>query len=197
MDDTERDALRARMRTARRALEPRTRLAAADAVAHALRAAFPALQSDARVAGYWANDGELGLHPLLLGRPPIRYHLPVLEPGRRLRFVEWRSGDPLVQNRFGIPEPAAGERLPGEALDLVLCPLLAFDHGGHRLGTGGGYYDRSFAFLAGVARPSRPLLVGVGYAVQEVATLESADWDIDLDAVATEEGFRWCRPPTG
>ncbi len=192
MDDTLRAALRVRMRAARRALDPRARLAAADAVAAGLRLAFPALRTDVRVAGYWANDGELGLHPLLLGRPPFRYHLPVLESAKRLRFVAWRSGDPLVQNRYGIPEPAAGERLPGESLDLVLVPLLAFDRRGHRLGTGGGYYDRSFAFLAGVARPARPLLVGIGYALQEVESLAAAEWDIDLDAVATEDGVHWC-----
>lgn len=192
MDENDRTALRVRMRAARAALDPRTRLAAADAVASALRAALPLLHADARVAGYWATDGELGLHPLLLGQPPFRYHLPVLEPGKRLRFVGWRGGEPLVQNRFGIPEPSAGERLSGESLDLVLLPLLAFDRQGHRLGTGGGYYDRSFAFLAGVERPARPLLVGVGYALQEVDALAPAEWDIDLDAVVTEAGLRWC-----
>ncbi len=192
MDETNRTALRARMRAARAALDPRTRLAAADAVADALRAALPLLHADARVAGYWATDGELGLHPLLIGRPPFRYHLPVVESGRRLRFVAWHGGEPLVQNRYGIPEPAAGERLPGEAFDLVLLPLVAFDRSGHRLGTGGGYYDRSFAFLAGVERPARPLLVGVGYALQEVEALAAAAWDIRLDAVATEAGLRWC-----
>ena len=80
-------------------------------------------------------------------------------------------------------------------LDLVLVPLTAFDRSGRRLGMGGGYYDRSFAFLGEVVRPAQPLLVGIGYAFQEVATLPAQDWDIALDFIATDKELIDCTPP--
>ena len=93
-------------------------------------------------------------------------------------------------------EESEGEvaaQLAPHALDIVLVPLLAFDRRGTRLGSGGGYYDRSFAFLHGQARPHRPLLVGVGYAFQEVESLPAAAWDVALDYIATDAELIDCR----
>jgi 5-formyltetrahydrofolate cyclo-ligase len=134
-------------------------------------------------------DGEVPLLALLSGPRDFVYCLPVLQPGKRLRFAPWRHGDPLVQNRFGIPEPDLdpGSLLDPEALDHVLLPLVGFDGRGHRLGTGGGYYDRSFAFRHGALR--KPRLVGIGYACQQVDALPAADWDVPLDLIATERGL--------
>lgn len=173
------------MRARRQALDARARLAAGQAIARALR---PSLSG--YVAGYWAVDGEVPLLALLAAPCDFVYCLPVLQPGKRLRFAPWRSGDPLVQNRFGIPEPdlEPGSLIDPELLDHVLLPLLGFDARGHRLGTGGGYYDRSFAFRHGNARS--PRLVGIGYACQEVDALPAADWDVPLDLIVTERGLR-------
>ncbi|MFA5684324.1 MAG: 5-formyltetrahydrofolate cyclo-ligase [Lysobacteraceae bacterium] len=197
MSDLDLAALRTRMRAARRALGARERIQAAEAVAQALREGLPALSRPGRIAGYWACDGELPLHPLLAGRPPFTFLLPRLMPGKRLAFAPWRPGDPIIANRYGIPEPdlAPQRCLPPEMLDIVLTPLVAFDRAGHRLGSGGGYYDRSFAFLRARPRPARPLLVGVGYAVQEVPALVAREWDVGLDAVVSERGMWFCRPP--
>lgn len=188
-----RRALRDLMRSRREALPPTVRLAAAEALAQQLQR-FPAFADARRVAGYWAVRGELPLHALLA--PPLRfeYHLPVLQPDRHLRFAPWRAGAPLAANRYGIPEPAveAAALRGGELLHLVLLPLLAFDRHGARLGSGAGYYDRSFAFLREPPRAARPLLVGVGYGFQEVARLPAAEWDVPLDYVATERELIRC-----
>jgi 5-formyltetrahydrofolate cyclo-ligase len=48
----------------------------------------------------------------------------------------------LVHNAFGIAEPAGGEAISPDEIDLVLIPLLAFDKRGYRVGYGKGYYDR-------------------------------------------------------
>src|SRR5690606_2494135 len=118
----------------------------------------------------------------------------VVQDDRTLRFGPWRAGDPLLQNRYGIPEPdlSPDACLAAADLDLVLLPLTAFDRRGNRLGSGAGYYDRSFAFLAGRPRPARPLLVGIGYAFQESAALDPAAWDVPLDYVATERELIDC-----
>lgn len=182
------------MRAARLALGAPLRLAAADAVAKHLRT-LDALRQPGYVAGYWAIGGEVPLHALLVPMPPFAYCLPCLGEARTLRFAPWRSGDALVQNRFGIPEPdlAAESLLAPQDIDVVLLPLLAFNRDGVRLGMGGGFYDRSFAFLHATPRAAKPLLVGVAYAFQEEATLQAEPWDVDLDYVATEAGLIRCR----
>ena len=106
----------------------------------------------------------------------------------------WLPGQELVANRFGIPEPEhnPANEVDPRALDLVLVPLLAFDRRGHRLGSGGGWYYRSFAFLKTQTRPASTLLVGVGYADQEVPALTAEAHDVALDYVVTERELIDC-----
>jgi 5-formyltetrahydrofolate cyclo-ligase len=191
-----RRALRRAMRARREALSPPLRLAAADGLARQLRM-LDAYATARRVAGYWAVRGELPLHALLAPAPRFDYCLPLLSEDMRLRFAPWRFGEPLHANRHGIPEPevSPADTLAPDALDVVLVPLLAFDRHGHRLGSGAGYYDRSFAFLATQARPARPLLVGVGYGFQQVERLPAQPWDVPLDYVATDAELIRCAPP--
>lgn len=190
MTPSDRPALRDALRARRRALDARTRLAAGEAVAARLRG-----QLSGYVAGYWAVDGELPLHALLAGPSDFVYCLPVLIAGRQLRFAPWRAGDPLAANRFGIPEPTLhpASRLAPAALDAVLVPLVGFARSGARLGSGGGYYDRSFALLNSSLRPAKPRLIGIGYACQECPELIAEPWDVALDAVVTEHEWIDCR----
>jgi 5-formyltetrahydrofolate cyclo-ligase len=195
VDLTDRNALRAQLRAQRERLAPAERIAAATGVAQMLEQ-LPEFLVDTLVAGYWAVGGELPLHAAhaALTRRGQNYHLPVLMPGRSLRFAPWRRGIELQPNRYGIPEPqyARLDLLAPEALELVLVPLIGFDRRGHRLGTGGGYYDRSFAFLKGIARPAPPVLVGIGYSFQELPALPDEGWDIQMDFVATERELIDC-----
>ena len=70
---------------------------------------------------------------------------------------------------------------------MVLTPLLAFDGAGGRLGQGGGHYDRTLQNL----RAHGPVLVvGLGYAGQEVDAIPMEAHDQRLDAVLTEAGYR-------
>lgn len=189
--------LRIAMRERRRALPVRERLdAAASLAAHLL----PELAAHAgHVAGYWAMGGELPLHTVQVKLPAtLHWCLPVLHTDGVLRFREWSPGAALTANRHGIPEPADGPLIEARAMSVVLVPLLAFDARGQRLGQGGGWYDRSFAFRQPAARradapPSstdiEPWLIGIGYDWQRVEALDAADWDVPLDAVATPSGF--------
>ena len=190
----ERHELRQRLADRRRALSPPQRMVAAQGLRRSLEQ-LPEYLTDARVAGYWASHGEL---PLNLVIPPLlargqQFLLPVVGKGRQLRFAPWQSGDEVQANRHGIPEPVAPrEWLAPFQLDLVLVPLLAFDRRGHRLGHGGGYYDRSFAFLKDQKRPSEPLLVGIAYDFQELAQIETQAWDVALDYIATDQQLINC-----
>ncbi|HVX04553.1 MAG TPA: 5-formyltetrahydrofolate cyclo-ligase [Rhodanobacteraceae bacterium] len=192
-----RELLRARMAVRRNELDAKQRVAAAAGLMHSLEN-LPEFMTDTNVAGYWAVRGELPLNLAVasLARREQHYFLPVLGATRQLFFAEYSTGAAITHNRFGIPEPVAPAdgRLSPQDMDVILLPLLAFDREGHRLGTGGGWYDSSLAFLRAGPRPAAPLLVGIGYAFQEVEAIPAEPWDVDLDYIATDSELIACGP---
>ena len=117
-------------------------------------------------------------------------YLPVLvgHPHDRLLFAPYHAGASMKPNRFGIPEPEVPREalLSPHLLDLALTPLVAFDASGTRLGMGGGFYDRTFAFLRHPSHLPKPRLLGLAYELQKVDALPRQSWDVPVDAVATE-----------
>lgn len=190
-----RSKLRMEMSARRNALKASQRIAAAEGVARSLER-LPEFMLDPLIAGYWAVRGELPLSLAIarLSARGQRYFLPALDESapRKLGFAEFIAGGGVTPNRFGIPEPIGTAVIDARQLDVVLLPLLAFDRRGNRLGTGGGFYDVTFAFLRDRARPARPLLVGIGYAFQEAHALDAQAWDIALDYIATENALIAC-----
>ncbi|MFO8154171.1 MAG: 5-formyltetrahydrofolate cyclo-ligase [Thioalkalivibrio sp.] len=149
------------------------------------------------LAGYFGIRGEIDLTGLLARQATlgVRVAMPVLERHRpgHMHFRAWSPGDRLCHNAFGIQEPCPGApRVWRRELDVVLLPLVAFDSNGHRLGMGGGYYDRYFAPRRLVGTP-RPRLIGIAHAFQQVPRLERQAWDVPLDGVITEGGLSWFR----
>ncbi|HEY3520094.1 MAG TPA: 5-formyltetrahydrofolate cyclo-ligase [Rhodanobacteraceae bacterium] len=195
-----RSKLRAEMSARRMALGAAERINAAEGAARSLER-LPEFMVDANVAGYWAVRGELPLNLVVasLHSRGQHYLLPVLDENspRCLRFAEYRTGDGLKSNRFGIPEPRNATRIDARQLDLVLLPLLAFDARGNRLGTGGGFYDTTFSFLRDREQAAKPILVGIGYAFQQVESLPAENWDVALDYLATERELIDCRAEPG
>ena len=108
-------------------------------------------------------------------------------------MVFWRDGGRYRPNRLWIPEPVTGPVRAARQLDVVFVPLIGFDDGGQRLGVGGGFYDRLFAYRRGsVLR--RPLLIGVGFACQHSAEFVPQAHDVPLDLLVTESAIRdWRR----
>ena len=184
-------ALRQSIRKQRRALpEATARSCAVQLAQHTC--AHPLLRNSRHIATYLAADGEIDPSPLMdclwsMGRA---LYLPVLVPFAhgKLWFARYRPGDVLVKNRYGIPEPQHLELIKPRTLDLVLMPLVAFDASGHRIGMGGGFYDRSFAFLRARRHWRKPTLIGLAYEFQRQGTILSNRWDVPLNAVATETG---------
>lgn len=186
-DDTValRSALRHEMRMRRRALAPFRRRFANRAIVQKLLA-LPAYRRAKHVALYWPADGEpdvraVAEHARLHGK---RLYLPIVAHGGAMCFALWLRGAKLRRNRYGIPEPHGGSRqLTASRLDLVIMPLVAFDACGHRLGMGGGYYDRALA-----GRRRKPFLAGAAFSLQRVACVPAQPWDVPLDVVVTERG---------
>lgn len=190
-----RNALRREMRQRRRGLRSFQRLLADRALVRHL-VNLPAYRRARELAVYWPADGEVDVravaaHAWSSGK---RLYLPVVGRGGAMRFARWVQHGELRPNRFGIPEPVQGRRcVPAGRLDLVVMPLVAFDHRGNRLGMGGGYYDRA---LGGKRR--RQLLVGVAFACQQAESIPAQPWDVPIDLVITERGripMRRPRPP--
>jgi len=184
--------LRQRLRTARKLLPPAQQLHHALILARRL-GRHEAFLRARRVGTYWAQDGEIDPFSLLRLAHARKKHcfLPVLRPHpqRKLWFLRCGPRDPLEKNRFGIPEPRLRNcriRLPW-ALDLLLVPLVGFDADCNRLGMGGGFYDRTLAYLRHRRFWRRPLLVGLAHECQRVESLQTKPWDVPLDMVATEE----------
>jgi 5-formyltetrahydrofolate cyclo-ligase len=186
--------LRASLKARRRTVPPRERAQAARLVAQHVDHAL-LLRPQSRIAVYAALPEELDSAPLIaLARERgCRIYLPRIDrrrSSRAMRFVELRG--PLRANRLGIAEPQTAEALGARWLDVVFLPLVGFDRFGLRLGTGGGYYDRAFAFRRARRAWRVPRLVGLAYSFQELAHIEPAAHDVPMDAVVTEHGFMRC-----
>jgi 5-formyltetrahydrofolate cyclo-ligase len=107
-----------------------------------------------------------------------------------MRFVELTGRQRL--NRLGIHEPEGSSTIGARWLDVVFLPLVGFDAHGVRLGMGGGYYDRAFAFRLWRKVWHAPRLIGLAYSFQQVERLTAAPHDVRLDAVVTEERIVQC-----
>lgn len=145
------------------------------------------------IACYLPAKDEFDASPLIeaIWQAKKLCYLPVLvkEDEKSLFFVRYQYGDPLHPNRYSILEPVnTTQRISAELLDMTITPLVAFDLFGHRLGTGGGYYDRTFAFLQHT-KSQKPKMIGLAYAVQEAKLLPFDPWDVLLDGVVTERSF--------
>ncbi len=134
------------------------------------------------VALYLAHRREVSLQSLDWVAKKV--YLPSTR-GAEMRFIRWRSDEALECNEFGIQQPPfdSPNVLANEPIDLCLMPLVGFDRAGHRLGMGGGFYDR----LLGGQHARVRVLAGVAYDFQEVVQLPTDDWDIDLNIVFTNK----------
>ncbi|MDR9435895.1 MAG: 5-formyltetrahydrofolate cyclo-ligase [Thiohalophilus sp.] len=197
---TDRKSLRFSMRDRRRALSVEEQREASLALSEQL-AGHRLFHLAQRIAFYLPNDGEIDLTWLIeyAWQQNKQCYLPVLGPrnGQRMWFLPYRPDTRLIPNRFGIPEPAHRRRdrlFSPMSLDLVLMPLVAFDHQGNRVGMGGGFYDRTFGFRRYRRHWQRPWLLGTAYAFQQVEQIDAAIWDVPLDGIATEQGLLRFQP---
>lgn len=142
-----------------------------------------ALKPGTVVGGYHAHHDEAD--PALLLARLVEMGASIAFPrvikDQPLDFHHVPDGEVLEPGSFGIPEPLG--HWPRAVPDVLLVPLLAFDAQGHRLGYGGGFYDRTLAALKVPA-------VGIAYAGQEADSIPHEAHDRTLDMVLTEQGIR-------
>lgn len=152
------------------------------------------LENKKNIAFYISNDNELNLQPLIEHclSNSINCYLPILNQ-QHLDFVIYNEHSEFTHNKYKIPEPVAkydSDYISPEELDLVFLPLVAFNKNGQRLGMGGGFYDRTFAFLQNsVNNKNKPILIGIAYNLQCINSMPNDPWDIKIHGVATENEF--------
>ena len=115
-----------------------------------------------------------------------RIAIPVILGNGTMAFCSITEETPLVRNDFGIWEPLSGDFLDAKSLDVVVTPLVAFDDDKHRIGMGGGYYDRTFRFLKNRCKWLSPKLIGLAFECQRVTSITPNSWDIPLYKIVTE-----------
>ena len=116
-----------------------------------------------------------------------QFYLPILK-GESMFFAPWAPGDQLVKKGFGLLEPEVNSAsyIEPRDLDLVLAPLVVFDHQCNRIGQGGGYYDRTFAHKKLSQSFVSPVLMGVAHDTQRDDQLCPQSWDVALEFVVTD-----------
>ena len=168
---------------ARRQAVPADRLQAWRlAMDHHLQYAFQGLAKGV-VAFCWPIQNEYDARHFVrtLRERGVLTALPVVvAPQQPLVFREWHPGVALGAGPLGIPYPLNSQPvLP----DTVLLPMIGWDAQGHRLGYGGGFFDRTLAAFA-----LRPRAIGVAYEMARIATIHPQSWDIPMDRIVTERG---------
>lgn len=136
------------------------------------------------LAGYLPMRSEADPIPAMMAHQgPVC--VPVVEVrATPLRFRTWTPGAALQPGPLGTHVPATGAWCTPE---VMIVPLLAFDARGHRLGYGGGYYDRTLAQLR--QQRGRVLAIGFGFAAQELPAVPAGPTDARLDFIVTEAGI--------
>ena len=130
------------------------------------------------IYGYMPYNQEVRTIPILARA--IRDGKKVAVPkvyGEIMKFIYLDDLSQVEKSDMGIPEPIADEPVAEDQTALVLMPGLAFDKEGHRIGYGGGFYDK---FL--MAEPSHPT-VALCYEFQMYAHLDTEEFDIPVDLV--------------
>jgi 5-formyltetrahydrofolate cyclo-ligase len=175
---------RRRLVALRLALSPEERQRCSAAIEQNL-AELLARLSGGTVGFYWPIKGEFDPLPLAaqLDKEGRMIALPAaIARGAALEYRAWRPGDAMEPGRLGIPEPREKRVVQP---DILVVPLVGFDDGRHRLGYGGGYFDRTLAALA-----PRPVTIGVGYEAALLPTIYPQPHDVALDFIVTEARLR-------
>ena len=163
---------------------------ASEQICHHIARADDLLQKVQTIALFAAHGPEISLASLHDILPAKTWVYPLCHPRGRLSFHQVTSPAELNPGMLGIgePDPRLHAETPLSQIDLILCPGLAFDKDGIRLGQGGGFYDRILHRFHGQA-------CGITMATQVVATIPHEAHDIHVDYLITENGIQATRLP--
>ncbi|MBN9542715.1 MAG: 5-formyltetrahydrofolate cyclo-ligase [Alphaproteobacteria bacterium] len=138
--------------------------------------------SKASIALYYPVNNEVDIRDL--SNKCRKALLPVFNfETKKIRFAIWDSY--LEVNKYGIHEPK--DPVFDLDIDYVFVPLVAFNQDLHRIGYGGGAYDKTIEFYRNHIKPS-PKFIGVAFSSQ-MAEFSPEEFDQILDGIITEDGI--------
>ncbi len=135
------------------------------------------------IGGYYPYNYEIDILQILekLEKKKFAITLPKIKKNAQMNFFQWSINDPLVINKFGIPEPISKMvKYP----DILLVPLVAFDKNFNRIGYGGGFYDR---YIHKIRKRKKVLTIGFAYSFQKVKKIPTNNYDVKLDFIITNK----------
>ena len=132
------------------------------------------------VGGYYPYNNEVDVLEILKKFEKKKYliSLPKIKDNFQMDFFKWSFNDPLMINKYGIPEPVSNKKIYP---DILLVPLVAFDNGLNRIGYGGGFYDRY------IKKTKKIITIGLAFSFQKVKKIQTNKFDIKLDFIITEK----------
>ena len=169
--------LRTQIRAKKRAMTTAQVEACSEKLAELFRA-HPLYKAAKSIYGYMPYNQEVRTVPML--EQALRDGKKVAVPkcyGDEMKFIYLDDLTKVSKGYAGIPEPIADEPVAHDETALVLMPGLAFDPQGHRIGYGGGFYDK---FLS--REPNHPTLA-LCYDFQMLPHLDTEKYDIPVDMV--------------
>jgi len=145
------------------------------------------------VGGYYPYNYEIDILQVLekFEKKNFLISLPKIKKKSQMDFFEWSKNDPLVINKFGIPEPISKKiKYP----DILLVPVVAFDNHLNRIGYGGGFYDRYInrigygggfydRYIKRIKKKKKVVTIGFAYKYQKVKKIPANIYDIKLDFI--------------
>lgn len=157
---------------------------------------LPIFSAAQKIAFYQPFDGEMDTAHLIqyVWQQQKECYLPVISKSHALHFFPYFSDSFLTQNQYAIWEPSHSHQqleVDVQDLDLIVLPLVAFDHLGNRLGLGKGYYDKTLYTLTKNRKNKKPFLLGLAYHFQQVEAITTHEKDVKLDGVLTDKEWRF------
>ena len=135
------------------------------------------------VGGYYPYNYEIDSTHILkkFEKRKYRISLPKIRKNSQMDFFQWSLNDPLIINKYGIPEPISKKiQYP----NILLVPLVAYDKDLNRLGYGGGFYDR---YIKKIKKKKDVITIGLSYSFQKIKQIKINKHDIKLDFVLTNK----------
>ena len=133
------------------------------------------------MGGYYPYNYEVDAIKILedFEKKDFSISLPKIKKKFQMNFFKWSTKDPLIINKFGIPEPISDKILYPS---ILIVPLVAFDKHLNRIGYGGGFYDR---YIKKLKKSKKIITIGLAYPFQKVKKIPIDKYDIRLDFILT------------
>ena len=135
------------------------------------------------IGGYYPYNYEINVIKILEKFEKKNYliSLPKIKKNSQMNFFSWSKNDPLIINKYGIPEPTS---ISQKSPEILLVPLVAYDKYLNRIGYGGGYYDR---YVNRVKKDKKIITIGLAFSFQKVKKISINKHDMKLDYIVTEK----------